>query len=74
MIETSAISTTVYEKDSHFIVKDGLYHSIKNKKSFMSVVKDKRGEMQKFTKNNKLSFKKSFEEDVVKALTYYNQL
>ncbi len=74
MTETSSISTKVYKKDSYFVVKNGLYHSIKNKKSFMSTVKDKRGEMQKFINNNKLSFKKSFEEDVVKALSYYNQL
>jgi len=74
MSEISGISVKVYKRDSHFLVKNGLYHSIKNKKSFMSVVKDKRGEMQRFTKNSKLSFKKSFEEDVVKALSYYNQL
>ena len=74
MSETTGISTKVYNKDNHFILKDGVYHTIKNKKSFINVVKDKRGEMQKFIKNNNLKFKKGLEGDVVKALGYYGLL
>ena len=74
MSELWGISVKVYRKDSYFLLKNDVYHSITNKKSFMSAVKDKRGEMQKFIKNNKLRFKKTFEEDVLKALSYYNQL
>ena len=74
MSEITGISVKIYKRDSHFVLKNGLYHSIKHRNSFMSVVKDKRSEMQKFIKNNKLGFKKNFEDDVVKALSYYNQL
>ena len=74
MSETTGISMKVYKKDRHFIVRNGRYHSINNKKSVMNVVKDKRSDMQKFINNNNLRFKKSLEEDVVKALVYYSQL
>ncbi len=75
--ETSSqagIALKADDKNNYFIIKNGLFHRIRNKNSLMNLLKDKRNEMQKFIANNNLRFRRNFEEDALKAVRYYEQL
>lgn len=69
----SSIETKVYAKNFYYIFKKGIYHQVKNKKSVLELLKDKKQETQHYIKSNKLRFK-SFEQDVLQIVTHYDQL
>jgi hypothetical protein len=76
MLEVSerlSVDVKVTERTNYYIKKDNVYHTVKNKKSVMGLLKDKKTEMQQYIKDNKLRFK-NFEADVIQTLRYYNQL
>ena len=72
--ERASIELLIYGTASYFIQKNGLYYSVRNKKSIINLLKDKRNEIQKFIKANKLKFRKDFEEDAIRTVRYYDQL
>lgn len=71
---TITFERETYQRTYYYILKDGRYYDIKNKKSLMNLLRDKKKEMQQFIKNNSLRFKENFEEDVKQAIRYYDQL
>lgn len=74
--ETTAVTRmeiVVYPKTFYYILKDGVLHPIRNKKSLMEILEGKKAETQQYIKNNKLRFKQ-FEQDVLQTIIYYDQL
>ena len=71
MSSRATIETRPYNRVSYFIVKDGKYHTLRNKKTLMNLMRDKKNEVQEFIKRNGLRFKTSFEEDVRKTVQFY---
>lgn len=69
----TSIETSIYSKDFYYILKDGNYYPIKNKKALLEILKDKKSETQQYIKRNKLRFKQ-FENDVLETVSYYDQL
>ena len=69
----STIESTVHAKNLYYIGKKGVYHQVKNKKSVLELLKDKKQETQQYIKKNKLRFK-NFEQDVLEIVNYYGQL
>ena len=69
----TSIETTIYSRDFYYILKDGNYYPIKNKKALLEILKDKKSETQQYIKRNRLRFKQ-FEEDVLETVSYYDQL
>lgn len=65
---------TFEEKKTYFIYKGGTYFVVKSKKSVLAVLEDRKSELKKFIKQNRLSFSK----DRIKSLTlitqHYDQL
>lgn len=68
-----SVERAVFSKNFYYILKDGVYYSIKNKKSLLEVLKDKKQEVQQFIKHKKLRFKQ-FEQDALQTVSYYDQL
>ena len=62
------------EWTSYYIRKDGVYHSINNKRSMMSVYKDQKPELEKYMDQQGLNFKKDPVTTMVKITDFYTQL
>jgi hypothetical protein len=58
----------------YYVQKSGIYYSIKKKKSFLQLFKDKKKELTAFTRKNKLRFKKNEETFITEVSRYYDQL
>jgi hypothetical protein len=73
VIGRTSIETSIYSRDFYYIVKDGNYYPIKNKKALLEILKDKKSETQQYIKRNRLRFRE-FEKDVLETVSYYDQL
>ena len=47
--------------------------SVENEYSFIKIMDDRKDEIKKYIRNNKIKFRKQFEVSAIKVLTYYNQ-
>ena len=70
----NTIEIKIYGRVHYYIVSKGKYHLIKKKSSLMEVLNDKRSAMQAYIKKNNLRFRKDFENDMIKVVSYYDQL
>ncbi|WP_220626889.1 hypothetical protein [Pontibacter sp. HSC-14F20] len=57
-----------------YLVKDGVYHQISNKRSVMRVLQDQKKPLNKFANANKLRFGKERERAIVKTAEHYDSL
>ncbi|MBS1915065.1 MAG: hypothetical protein JST87_02245 [Bacteroidetes bacterium] len=62
------------EYNYYFIQKNNKFYKIEDKSSLLSVLNDKKDQLKKFIKANKLNFRKRLEEAIVKTTDYYIQL
>lgn len=58
----------------YFLKKNNVYYSISGEGSFINVLKDKRKELQQYMRTNKIKFRKTPEEAMVKLASYYDHL
>jgi len=68
------ISKVVISGNSYYIKKDGVYYTIKNKSSLLSVLKNKKKDVQQYWKSNHVKFKKEPEKAMILAVKYYDQI
>src|SRR6185437_6676913 len=61
-------------KKEYFIRKKNIYYSFSGKGSFLSILKDKKKELQQYIKANQINFRKEPEEAMVKVASYYDHL
>lgn len=57
-----------------YLVKDGIYHPVSNKRSVMRVLQDQKKPLNKFASANKLRFRKERESAIVKIARHYDSL
>ena len=62
------------EKKQYYIYKDGKYISVRGKGSMLKVLGDKKKELKKFIRDNKLSFASQKIRDMARLAQYYDQL
>lgn len=72
--EGPSVIRKIRSRTQYYILRDGDLWATKNKNTLLSLLKDKRNELQQFIKSNDLRFKENFEEDMVKTVAYYDQL
>jgi len=60
--------------NSFFVEKNNQFFSADNESSLMKIMDDKKEELKKYIRKNKLRFGKQFESSAIKLVTYYNQL
>ena len=59
-------------KSKYYICKDGYYYLVKSKKSVLSVLGDKKHELNQFIHQNHLRFRQNRENAIVKLTEFYN--
>jgi hypothetical protein len=68
------INDYIVESDEYFIKKNNQYYKIKNKKSLMIIMDDKKKEIGQFIKKNKLSLKKNTDDALKRILAFYDEI
>jgi hypothetical protein len=61
-----------YER--YFLKKDGLYYPVNKNSDILALMKDKRDEIRKFQRSEKLNFRKSPIETIKQTAVYYSQI
>jgi hypothetical protein len=62
------------QRNSYFIRKGVIYYPVSDRSSVLNVLKDKKPELDKFLKKNKIKFKKNPEFAMIKLAEYYDSL
>lgn len=73
-IELTGATSQFTEDDHYFINKNGEWNEVHNRASVLRVLKDKRKDVVKLMRKNKIKFKNNFENATVKAAEYYDQI
>jgi hypothetical protein len=73
-IENGKLVSEFIQKDRYYILKDGRYHSVKSKKSVLSLYADRRKELQKYLRENKVRFRENPEYAMVLMTRHYDSL
>jgi len=68
------LTLTVVQKNSYYIKKEGKYYNIRNSRELMSLLKDKKKEIQQYLNKNHIRFKKQPEQTIAMAMERYDQL
>jgi hypothetical protein len=62
------------EKNFFYVFKDGRYHSVHTKKSALELFEDRKRELRKVLRENKIKFRKNREMAIVKMVETYDNL
>jgi hypothetical protein len=62
------------EHDGYFILRNNKYFSIKDKKDLFDFLKDRKKDLKKYLRKNKIRFKDDPELTILKSVEYYDQL
>ncbi|HLY68488.1 MAG TPA: hypothetical protein VKR53_02095 [Puia sp.] len=62
------------ESDSYFILRNNIYFSIKDKNNLFDFFKDRKKDLKKYLRKNKIKFKDGPETAILKAIEYYDKL
>jgi hypothetical protein len=77
IIEETIINTELFRKfvhnDQYYVMKADRYYAIKNQKDMLHLLGEKKKEIQKYLKKNKVKFKKDPENTLIKIAEQYNQ-
>lgn len=60
--------------NSFFIQKNKIFYPVDDESSLIKTMEDKKEDIKKYIRKNKIKFRKQFETAAVKVLAYYNQL
>ena len=71
---TEGYQAEIIEKYSYFIKKGDQFYRVKNKDGLLNILKEKRNEVEKYLKTNRLNFRKDKQNTITKAVIYYDQL
>jgi hypothetical protein len=62
------------EEDRYFIFRNNKYYSIKDKKDLFDFFKDRKKDLKKYLRKNKIKFKNTPELAILRSVEYYDQL
>ncbi len=62
------------ENDLYYLKKDGLYYRVKDLKSLLKKLKEPKKELRAYMRNNNLYYLENFEEALLKAVFYFENL
>jgi hypothetical protein len=67
------VERKIIQKNSFYLIKDGVLHTIRNEKDVMDLVKDKKAQVRSHFKGRGLKFRKNPEAYLITVVSYYNQ-
>lgn len=73
-IESHEINIYFDTRDRYFILKDGVFFPVRNKKSVLNLLKDEKIGLRQFAKKNKLNFRIHREESLAKLAAQYDAI
>ena len=73
VIENLEVKKRVENNESFFARMNGTYYSVNNQRSLLSLINDKKKQVQQYMKKNGWKFRRDPENYLIKAVTYYNQ-
>lgn len=62
------------ERVKYYIVKNGTYHTVKGKRSVMGLIRDRKKDMKRAIREEKLKFGKTREKSIARILERYEQI
>ncbi|MEJ0033464.1 MAG: hypothetical protein WDO15_25405 [Bacteroidota bacterium] len=62
------------EKKIYYIYKNGAFYTVRGKRSVVKLLEDKKKELKKFIRDNKLQFGNEKTRDISRLVQYYDQL
>ena len=68
------LTLSVVQKNSYYIKKEDKYYNIRNSSELMSLLKDKKKEIQQYLNKNYIRFKRQPEQALAMAMERYDQL
>ena len=74
IIEDNILSRHIVNDNQYFIKSNSQYYQVKNKKSLMVAVEDKKNEVNQFMRKNKLRLKKIQDDVLIKIVEYYDEV
>ncbi len=60
-----------FEYSTYYAEKNGIFYKIENEHILLDLLNDKKDALKKFIRENKLDFKKDFENSLIKTIAYY---
>lgn len=72
-LSSSEIHRAFEEKTKYFLYKKRSYYHVKSKGSVLNVFGDKKKELNQFISKNKIKFKKSREQSIIKLAQFYDR-
>lgn len=74
IIDQQAVFSRIFYRKFFYLQKDGAYYAVKNKKDLLRLLQDKKSELQKYIKQEKLNFKRDASGAMTKLVAHYDQL
>lgn len=72
-LENKKVEKKFIDQHKYYLVKDGEYHLVRNQKSVLNVLSDRRQEIIKDLKKNNIRFKTDPEKAIIHIADFYNQ-
>ena len=72
--EFPRIDIVVYSINTYYIMKEGVYYNLKNKRDLLNILNDKKKEIQQYFKKSKIKFEDNPEKAMIAAVEYCNRL
>jgi hypothetical protein len=73
-IENSTVYLKAYPKSSFYLLKDGNYLLVKNKKELLRLLQDKRAALNQYIRRNRIKFRTMPETAMTSVVSFYDQL
>ena len=71
---TQALRKYFIEKNAYYLKKGDAYSSFSSERTFLNLFKERKKELQRYLKENKIKFKNDMEYAAVQLVTYYDSL
>lgn len=72
--EMRVIHISYPEKTKYYLFQHGIYHQVKTKKSILSLLSDKKPDLKRFIRKNKMRFRPDRENVLTRIASYYDEL
>ena len=72
-LENKKVEKKFIEQHRYYLVKDGKYHLVRNQKSMLNLLIDRRQEILKDLRKNNIRFKKDREKAIIHIADFYNK-
>jgi hypothetical protein len=60
--------------NTYYLLKDGVFHTFKSRGSLLRHLSDRKSELKKFTREQKMSYRPNREESAIRILRYYDEI